>query len=107
MLPASQGEVGCEKSPLTRLLAVLEGRRFTAAQIADYALGGSDPGPVLGWRRSPGYGLLAVAAGGWRLAAGGWPAGRWRVVANRIVRGAQRAPSVRQEAAAVLLPPDV
>jgi len=44
--------------------------RFPSALNADYALGGSDPGPVLGWRRSPGYGLLAVAAG--RLAAGGW-----------------------------------
>ena len=52
--------------------------------IADYALGGSDPGRVLGRRRSPGYGLPAVAAGGWPLV----------VVANRVVRARSVPPAL-------------
>ena len=36
-------------------------------KCSDYALGGYDQGRILGRRRSPGYGLPTVAAGGWPL----------------------------------------
>jgi len=59
-------------------------------------LRGTDPGRVLGRRRSPGYGSSAVAVGGWLE-------GRWRWWQSLCgPRGA--LPRVHQQAAAGLLP---